>query len=137
VTGGTPPAEPVSFIGDHQSLTFGLQLRDVTSGEQAFLGFSGELTGLLGHDSSTLVLEYTTHGWAEARLGDMVYRVWMPDEVPVPSWSAGSVSFTPQLTVRAAGASEQTPEPSTLALGAAAALGLAARRWLRRRAGAA
>jgi hypothetical protein len=136
VTGGTPPTQPVSFTGTHDSLSFYLLLRDVASGEQALLTLSADLTGLLGYDSSTLVAKYTTSGLAEARLGGHVYRVWMPDEVAVPAWSVESVEFSPLLTVREATPAEQAPEPSTLALGAVAGLGLVTRRWLRRRAGA-
>ncbi|MFO0845205.1 MAG: PEP-CTERM sorting domain-containing protein [Gemmataceae bacterium] len=133
VTGGTPPAQPVAFTGTHDTLSFYLMLRDVATGEQALLTLSADLTGLLGYDSSTLVARYTTLGLAEAHLGGRVYRIRMPDEVPVPPWSVGSVEVNPLLTVSAASPSEQAPEPSTLALSAAAALGLAGRRWLRRK----
>jgi MYXO-CTERM domain-containing protein len=87
------------------------------------------LVGEVGYDTSTMVLK-TSHpsGRVEARLGGYLYRVWLPDEVPVPSWTAGSVELRPQLTVRKLSSAEHAPEPSTLALGAVAALGLAARR---------
>lgn len=76
------------------------------------------MSGLVGPDSSTMVLKYATaQSYAEARLGDKVYRVWLPD-VAVPPWSSQGVEFSPQLTVRGLTPAEQAPEPSTLALGA-------------------
>lgn len=135
VTSGPPPLAPITIPDEWRGIGFTMELKDGNSGDQVNLVLGGELTGEVGYDTSTMVLKISdSAGWAEARLGGYLYRVWLPDEVPVPSWAAGSVTLSPRITVRTLTSGEHAPEPSTLALGAVAALGLAARRWLRRRA---
>jgi hypothetical protein len=135
-TESTLPAGSVSPSEIENHTAFFFHLTDLESGEQAHFIIPGDLSGMVGPDSSTMVLTHRAgRGYVEARLGIYVYQVSLPD-VAVPPWNGGGVEFSPLLTVRAATPAEHAPEPSTLALGTLAGLGLAARRWLRRRAGA-
>jgi hypothetical protein len=138
VTSGPPPLTPVSIPDGWRYIDFLLEFKDEASGDQGYFFLGGELIGEVGYDTSTMVLK-TTHSSnrTEARVGGYLYQLWFPDEIAVPSWLARSVTVSPQITVRKLTSAEHAPEPSTLALGAVAALGLAARRWLRRRGGSA
>jgi hypothetical protein len=133
---GDPPAPQAIFNASAvSSAFFDLTLTDSASGTQDSVRVRGTLSGTLGLDTSSLTMSFP-NGPVEMRLGDYLYRVEFPT-VALPPWNSNGVEFTPQLTISAAGASEHAPEPSTLALGALAGLGLAARRWLRRRVGTA
>jgi hypothetical protein len=130
-TNGNAPTAPWSLDGSRFFFEFTLKESETLVGGVVI---EGTLSGVVGIDTSTAVLTFPRNP-TEFVVGDHVYRVWLPD-VAVPAWLGAESRFTPQLTVNTLGSSEQAPEPSTLALGALAGLGLAARRWLRRRAGA-
>jgi hypothetical protein len=130
-TNGDAPTAPWSLDGSRFFFEFTLKESETLVGGVVI---EGTLSGTVGYDTSTAMLTFPDEP-AEFVVGDHRYRVWMPN-VAVPSWLVDTATFTPHLTVSAVGPSEHAPEPSTLALGALAGLGLAARRWLRRRVGA-
>jgi hypothetical protein len=130
----TPGASPVTL--DDRFIT-GIGVRDGTYLEGHSFEFDGRLIGTLTEDSSTVRLLLPDEP-VVARLGGFIYSVRAVSiDVPAPGFPEVAVPFEVTVT-RVPGPIPEppvqpTPEPSALALGAAGALGLAARGWLRRR----
>jgi PEP-CTERM motif len=107
--------------------TLGLTLRDDRSQETHSFLLSAVAHGRVRPDG-TAYLESIDFTWPYSHrvvLGQSLYEVW------APGGSDGFyVGINPDVTPPPV-----TPEPSTLALGGTAALGLAASHWLRRRRG--
>jgi hypothetical protein len=125
-----------------------LTLTDTASGATGILTFSGTISGTLTAGHSSLTSTFNNPLTETVTLGNHQYSVTIdPTLVNLPS----PISTTPALIDALVVASDKNPghhggggggvptapEPSSLVLGATAVLGLAARRWVRARRGAA
>ena len=115
-----------------------LELTDTLSGQSTTMLFSGTIAGELTATTSTLTSTFTSPASQSAVLGGREYFVAvdpMLANLPIPgSPTPALINATVVVNDREGGDTpiQETPEPGTLLLGAAALGGLAVRRWLRR-----
>jgi hypothetical protein len=132
---------PDSF---NASFSMTLHLTDSASNQSADLSFSGTLAGQLTSTTSTLTTTLDSPFSKSLSLGDHTYTLTIVPtllNVPAPGKTGpdgnpaainGNLTVANRIPVDPP--PHQTPEPTSLVLGATAVLGLAARRlWLRRR----
>jgi MYXO-CTERM domain-containing protein len=118
--------------GDLFDTTFNMKLKitDTASGQSGFLTFAGSLMGKLTSTSSQLNSEFTTNVTQQLKLGNHKYTVTIdPTLVALPSPGSDTAAV---IDARVSVVNE-TPEPSSLMLGALALAGLGLRAGVRRR----
>jgi hypothetical protein len=119
----TPPGAAPLFLDEPFSVNYTFY---EGGGHHGRLTVAGRLRGTLGPGPSTMTLTFSGPG--SVRLGDHLYQVWIdPVSVP-PAPTRTIVIVSPRLAVSEA---PHAPEPSALALAAAAGLTLAAFRRFR------
>jgi hypothetical protein len=128
MTTSSATVPPDSFNTD-----FSMKLKLTEGANTGELTFAGTIAGQLTQTTSTLTSTFHTPTTQDVTLGNHVFTVTI-DPLPFASLPApgGQAKIDALVTVAGAG-QMSTPEPSSLLLGATAALGFAARRWLRKR----
>lgn len=123
----TPGAQPVTF---DEPFTLRLWISELYDEyhppHEGTLDFTGRLSGTLSENASTVRLTFSDQT-RTVNVGNHDFLA-RPLSVDIPPPGGEPFALPLELTVRAA----QAPEPSTLALGLIAAMGVAARRWRRR-----